>query len=160
MTVKLQASLTERPPVFFFHNNWWSEFYLSQQNWDEMKIWEQNNKDQNTLGIYNISPLVTVTHNRVWHATWSHGGLNLLAGCVIILGGKCCLLWEEDILCPMVTQKQEGGWQTWNFQSGQAAKQQFWEKVLTECHHREGKIHTDRQWKHHLSPLVWSFCLN
>lgn len=84
--------------ALIFCNNWWNKFYLSQENWVEMKISVQNNKDQNTLGIYNISPLVTVTHNGVWHATWSHEGLNLLACCVIILGGKNCLLWGRYLV--------------------------------------------------------------
>lgn len=125
---------------FFSYHNWWNGFYLSQGNWDEMKIWERNNQDQNTLGIYNISPPVTVTHNGVWHATWSHGGLSLLACCVTILGGEMLLTVRgRDLVCDGDT---ETGRRVANVKSSVSMNV------------------TDRQWMHHLSLAVWSFCLN
>lgn len=85
VTVKLEAFSS------IFWNHWWNKLYLSQENWVEMKILVQNNKDQNILGICTISPRVTVTLNGVWHATWSHN--YLLACCVIILVGRNKLLF-------------------------------------------------------------------
>lgn len=84
--------------VLIFCNNWWNEFYLSQENWVEMKISVQNNKDQNTLGIYNISPLVTVTHNGVWHAIWSHNGESAWLLCNNIWGKNFCLMWGRYLV--------------------------------------------------------------
>lgn len=137
--------------ALIFCSNWWNKFYLSQENWVEMKILVQNNKDQNALGIYNISPLVTVTYNGVWHATWSHDRLNLLACCVIILGeNNFCFLWGRYLVSDGDTKPGR-----------RLANAKPSVSISCKIHAcREWIIHNYRQWMHHLIPQIWCFCLS